>query len=391
MLIDFLIAFICNTIGNFFCRQPPNILFHISSTDDDQNILSILPCISMIGEENGTVFPPVSLAMSFFWVVLVGFVMPLFFVAATNFVMMCRELSRRRSMSKILFREVQIYNKMQFRCDRGHGREFAAFPKKNNPQSSETKENIALEYEKDNSGYIDVEERRLWREKHFPGVPYLPFLNKETLSQAKELLDVEDYGNNRLKWGTGDVDYLPVTGPLAPSEIPDLLRLKLLEERIVTSLYTEKEAERAGSEREDIGSTKDAEASKYFRFSSDHLMVLKQWASYGKGLRALLLQFSRARPGKEGRFDPSTISLQYESHSSSHRGNPAWDIEESWDLLVRCVAWRARHDIPTVSELLKMTRSISYCELLVNYQSSLSRSFVEGGQKPLDTSSKEDS
>jgi hypothetical protein len=31
--------------------------------------------------------------------------------------------------------------------------------------------------------------------------------------------------------------------------------------------------------------------------------ALKKWAAYGKGLRALLLQFSRARPGKTGPED----------------------------------------------------------------------------------------
>ena len=192
MLIDFSIVAICNTTGNFICRRHPNLLLHIRSTDDDQNILSILPCTSTRGEENGAVSPPVSLAMSFFWVVLMGFVMPLIFVAAANFVIMSREMSRRRSMSKKLFREVQICYKM-------HERKFAAFAKKNKSQSSRKKEDIALEYEKNNSC---VEDRRIWREKHFPGIPYLPFLNKQALSQAKELLDVDDYGNNILKWGT---------------------------------------------------------------------------------------------------------------------------------------------------------------------------------------------
>ena len=60
------------------------------------------------------------------------------------------------------------------------------------------------------------------------------------------------------------------------------------------------------------------------------------------------LQFSRARPGKDRRRDPFPEASEKRNPSEWAGGNPHWDVEESWLLLRRCVAWRARHDVPTI-------------------------------------------
>ena len=61
-------------------------------------------------------------------------------------------------------------------------------------------------------------------------------------------------------------------------------------------------------------------------FTPGMLAALKAWADYNKGLRAILLQFSRARPGKGG----------------------VEDVEDSWALLVKAARWREAHAIPGV-------------------------------------------
>ena len=79
---------------------------------------------------------------------------------------------------------------------------------------------------------------------------------------------------------------LPAMGRLLPSA-EDLARVALIEARLLTEI------------------------------SPDAVAALREWVAYGKGLRALLLQFSRSRPGK-----------------------PPDDVEEAFALLARAAEWR---------------------------------------------------
>ena len=85
----------------------------------------------------------------------------------------------------------------------------------------------------------------------------------------------------------------PVSGRLVPTA-DDEVRLRLLEQRLVAE------------------------------FTPEMVAALRTWAGYNKGLRAVLLQFSRARPGKQG---PE-------------------DVGEAFKLLARAARWRHAHDIP---------------------------------------------
>ena len=69
------------------------------------------------------------------------------------------------------------------------------------------------------------------------------------------------------------------------------------------------------------------EARMATEFTPGMLAALKTWADYNKGLRALVLQFSRARPGRKGVLT---------------------DVEEAWALLFKAAAWRERHRVPAV-------------------------------------------
>eukprot|EP00614_Pseudopedinella_elastica_P031454 CAMPEP_0172639104 /NCGR_PEP_ID=MMETSP1068-20121228/217004_1 /TAXON_ID=35684 /ORGANISM="Pseudopedinella elastica, Strain CCMP716" /LENGTH=369 /DNA_ID=CAMNT_0013452151 /DNA_START=222 /DNA_END=1331 /DNA_ORIENTATION=- len=88
---------------------------------------------------------------------------------------------------------------------------------------------------------------------------------------------------------------LPVDGKLIPTA-QDLMRVKLLEKRARTE------------------------------FTEPMMSALAHWAAYHKGLRALLLQFARARPGKRG----------------------VRDIEESFELLSKAARWREEHQVPNI-------------------------------------------
>ena len=193
----------------------------------------------------------------------------------------------------------------------------------------------------------DEAERRKWRQALFGDISYQPFV-LEGDDDPAAADDDDDALNSKKK------RFLPVVGRLAPQPMPDELRLRLLEDRIAEALGTVPPYQYGGVRDGTAAAAAAALAaapskkSRRGEFTAADLEVLRRWASYGKGLRALLLQFSRARPGKDRRRDPFPEASEKRNPSEWAGGNPHWDVEESWLLLRRCVAWRARHDVPTI-------------------------------------------